>query len=83
MASSINPSIQHRMPGSDGRSCYTCTHVSIADLAKDRVWCPRTRLVVMGVPHFGCCQYEREPGSDDEIRLAPNPNAISWLSRRA
>jgi hypothetical protein len=67
MVSTINPAIQHQMPGSDGRSCHSCRYVSIPDLTKDRVWCPRTRIV-MGVPEHGCCQYEREPGSDDEKR---------------
>lgn len=47
--------------------CRTCRHwSSAAPVSPDHVWCLRNHIV-MGMPQHGCCQYAREPGSDDEL----------------
>jgi hypothetical protein len=58
-------------PSTNTRSdqpCWTCEHFGrpvLTDRERGPVWCEKNRFV-NGRPEFGCCSWQRAPGSDDE-----------------
>jgi hypothetical protein len=52
--------------------CWTCTHWhgETAGGGRHAVCRKDAQPLILGQPDYGCSAWEREPGADDEIRLA-------------